>query len=430
MTKYTITRAYKPKAFSLPENFPLRKQCYITVSTILQASAMNSDWTSDNTFVSISGMYFRNVGVRYLTKVLKLLDGIVERDSYYIPNEKPYGYRLKLKGDIEGIDMVSSHNVEMDYLFQFQKDLTIDSPMAHNWNEYYNQNRVSCVKEQNQYNAYYMMIDLIEHKCWESKYDPREHRRHTLLSRTKSKLLQFVRLKGKRLISIDYKCFQPLISTILFQPWFYDKRSKFNLWSFNSKMDLHDKKSHQQLLDLRLNINDIYSKYIDGNGIDILTYDVQVNKTLAFNIVEDVFRYCNFCYSGTIYEHFVSIATKKHTRQSIKKPTMRWLYQKGKPRCTDTADMRREFMTVTDVFDLYKAMGLHSYLPVLLTIIETTIMFDYVIPRIEKEHYLEPIDTKHDNVLAIKNEKSISKIMIEEAEKVLRVRPKVKIEYL
>lgn len=94
-----------------------------------------------------------------------------------------------------------------------------------------------------------------------------------------------------------------------------------------------------------------------------------------------------------------------------------------KPRCADSADKRREFKTVTDIFDLYKSIGLHSYLPVLLTIIETIIMIDYVIPRMEKKHYLEPIDTKHDNVLAIANEESIENIMLEEAEKVLRFRP-------
>lgn len=413
------SRLYVPENFELPLDFPLRKECYIVVSAILRKKAiLKYDY---NGFVPISAQAFKNLGVRKLPEVLKSLEGVVQINKSYTVGENPRGYRLIENGDIKGIDMVTTHTATEDYLFQFQKGLTIDSTAAHNWNNDFNYNRASNIKAQNRFNSYRMVIDIIDNIPTESTYDIREGRRHTILSRTKKELLPFVRMDGEPLIEIDYKCFQPLISTVLFQQWFYDKRRKFNLWTFNNKMALKDKKSPQELELLSKRIKKILNK-------SYLTCNSQNKNVEVVDTLNDVLKYCTLCYTGLIYEYFVKTTRLEHDRKSIKVPTLIWMYQEGEPRDKNSIDMKKEFPTISEVFKLYKGMGSHSYLPVLLTRIETTIMFDRVIPRIQIELPNEPLDTKHDCILATKNEYVIENIMKEECTKVLRVEPILKVE--
>lgn len=251
---------------------------------------------------------------------------------------------------------------------------------------------------------------------------------HTNLTTLKRELRNFITYKGESLFNIDLKNSQPFFSLLIFQSEFYNAENKINLWKLI--------KSNEILNEIK---NNIPLKEI----INIILV-----KNSFLTDFEDVKKYRSMVLSGNFYQQLHKELfpnnEKNFDKDEMKEAAFQILYSSNRFGKSDKLQYNpkkkvmvdgtkkllftKKFPIVDEVFRTYKNHD-HSTLAVLLQKIESSIILDYIVPRISAERPDVPIFTIHDSIATTKeNVKYVEGIMMEEIQNLTGLTPKFGIE--
>jgi hypothetical protein len=351
---------------------------------------------------------------RYLNGLMDL--GIIQRSPYYIPKEVSYRYNFTpeyqsryislplnnakmifrirnayMELGKEAVRMIWGYANQVKYL----KQLTL----ADGWKELVE----SFKADINQYNALLASAMRIVNGDIFYSIDSTEGRFHSNITNMKKELRQFLRINGEPLINIDIKNSQPYLSTIIL--------------TYPSKVAWLTK-------------NPAFSMLL---------------QTLKVSLTEDVKKYIYLVASGQFYEYLIQEFAKEGlilTRSETKIQVLRILFSRNRmPKDEVNRKARQIFMksfpTVHRIFSKVRGRDQgtkfenSNRFAILLARIESYLLLDVIVKRINKELPKAIIMTIHDSIMTgiLTNDvESVSKIMIQELTFFVGFRPKIEFE--
>lgn len=420
-------------------------------------------------FVPLSAAILQSIIPQY-KECLKYLKGvgIIQSDNHYIRGEKSIGYKFtdpydgipyqkipvegvgfhnKLKrghkGFSGGKDNQGNRGKSYPYLKKWfnPERLKISTSGAMQWiNDYYAMQLAkinaaqSSEKRKDQdkknlnkaRNSYRVIIEEFSAGNFNCLTDTSGCRFHSLLTRLKRELRQFITYDGKPLVAVDISCSQPYFSQMILKKEFW-----ISTKSGKGKSTL--KEFHEELYkELRENIKEY--------ATTIMLLDS--SKTLYSRRI-DVDKFCKLVADGMFYEymHIYFSANKIHlppgnneARKRVKELTITTLYDDGNKSYNRLSNspfglFRAKFPTVVQVFDFVKSKR-YADLAILLQRIESYAILEVTCKRISKERPDLPIFTIHDSIATIEGEEAyVQSIMEEELNRISGCIPKLKTEY-
>jgi hypothetical protein len=338
--------------------------------------------------------------VRYL-----LNQNIIERDGFYQPGNKCYGYKFSMKYNskyqsypltdakllrrIERINVKANH---AGYLSQNKwiRDLIID-PEAFSFAE-------TIYTEIDSYN--YAIASITQVLNNEKFYivDSTSFRYHSNLTTMPKELRRFVVIYGKHLIgNVDIKNSQPYFSTIL----------------LTNPMKVADLAKDK---DLRMKL-----------------------KSLQVEQNDDVKLYINLVCSGQFYEYLMKEFEKRglsYTRDQVKKAVMIILFDRNSHMSRPRKILAELFPTVLDIFHQLrgnkkgdKFEGYQRF-AILLQSIEAHVVLKIILKKLNRDHPDIIALTVHDSILCTSDPEKVKERMTVELEKFVGRPPILKIENL
>ena len=234
---------------------------------------------------------------------------------------------------------------------------------------------------------------------------------HSNLTNIKRELRHFITYRGQKLVNIDIKSAQPLISTLLLSKEFYQK--------FEAHLSIQSFPTIFNTLQLQLSKSSSLSSYI------------MLVECLE-NIDNQFFKkYTNLVKSGSFYEVLSELVYpgKKISKAEVKLNVYRVFFSKNRSHNPFKTRFKKLFPEVYNVFALYKRKD-HTCLSRLLQSIESFVMIQSVAKRISRERPELPIFTIHDSIATtIGNEEYVKSIVKEEAYRITGLRVKLGMEY-
>jgi hypothetical protein len=352
-----------------------------------------------------------------------LMVGIIETDGQYIAGEKSKGYRFSSEYsksirkhylfDKILIRLLRRRRIddkavnEHPFLYKCLTEIEINNDAREEMRKLFDAD-VRLTDQTSANSKLYsrlMTIDLIADKRFFFIEDKNIHRLHTNITILKREARKYLHWKEHELINIDLKNSQPYFSLALF------KTNSFN----------------------KLSLDKLIKHY--NNGLDV-SYMFPKNGDIFETYIGE---YEEMVTSGKLYDYFAN--NLNVTRERAKKiilsiffsvPT--WDYD-GKDKFIELFPQVWEvFKYINTGFSRTRRQGRKNWeqsnaLAMLLTRIESTVMFEYIVPRIQKELVGLPIWTIHDSIMTIKGEeKVVAQIMREEAARVIGVPPTIDFE--
>lgn len=361
--------------------------------------------------------YFRQLvpyAERYLTGLIDL--GIIKRSPYYIPGEISYRYNftpeyqskyislplinskmiLRIRNaynDLgkEAVKLIWGHANQVKYL----KQLTL----ADGW-----QDLIESYKSNtDQYNAVLASAMRIVNGDFFYSIDDTEGRFHSNITNMKKELRQFLRINGKPLTNIDIKNSQPYLSTIIL--------------TYPSKVAWLTK-------------NPAFSMLL---------------QTLKVSLNEDVKNYISLVASGTFYEYLMqeySIEGLELSRKETKLQVLRILFACNHMPKDETNRKARQifidrFPTVHKIFSKVRGRDQgtkfekSNRFAILLATIESYLLLNVIVKRINKELPNVIVMTIHDSIMTgilTDDVEAVRKIMNDELTFFIGFQPQIKIE--
>jgi hypothetical protein len=281
-------------------------------------------------------------------------------------------------------------------------------------------------------------IEKILAKNFRFKIDDNVGRFHSNLTNLKSELRNFLTWRGQRLVSVDIKNSQPLLSTMILESrWFSESSVSFTINDFPS------------IPNPLVSYDNPYGS-IASIPVDSPWYFLICNMAEGFLqsiIFQDVIKYKEIVNSGEFYKrmHSEIVKDKKpFNKDDMKEMTFQVLYSDNRFFHQDGSWMDRKtkkranakpkrlfeaaFPTVAKVFRAYKKID-NSHLPRLLQQIESTLIIKHIVPRIASERPDLPVFTIHDSVVTTEgNEGYVEQVMREEIERLTHLKPRFRIE--
>lgn len=351
---------------------------------------------------------------RYINGLIEL--GIIRRSGYYVPNQISYRYnftpdyqskyisvsldnlrmiqRIKTAFDRAGKEAIKTiwgNSSQVKYL----KQLTL----ADGWREMIETYRDNI----EQYNALLASATRIINKDFFYSIDETEKRFHSNVTNMKRELRQYLRINGKPLANLDVKNSQPYISTIIL--------------TFPSKVAWLAKNTAFQMLLLSLNVS----------------------------LNEDVKKYISLVVSGQFYEYLMQEFASEGldlNRDETKKQVLRILFACNRLPKNETDRKCRlifkdRFPTVHRIFS--KVRGREqgtkfensNRFAILLATIESHLMLNVIVKRINKELPGVIVITIHDSIMTgiLTDEvEAVRKIMTEVLTEFVGFQPQIKKE--
>ena len=278
---------------------------------------------------------------------------------------------------------------------------------------------------ESQYRSAVLNIAKIKYHQYEAHIDFNVHRLHSAFTGLGKKYRHFVTYGGEKLACIDITNSQPFLVSLLLNKDF---------WSKDSTLPINIKNLPREIL------------------IPLITPPESIQSIRDFVNTVDVNKfteYKNLVSSGKFYEKFIEVAKglgKTITREEAKVSMFYTIYSSNKyPKDPFLKQMKimftQMFPEVAELFKLIKHeykifKGIkeigkqHNKLACLLQTIEAQIILHNCCKRIwdEGEHKI-PIVTIHDSIVTtFGNEDYVSKVMEEELEKVIKIKPTLNIE--
>ena len=227
---------------------------------------------------------------------------------------------------------------------------------------------------------------------------------HSNLTNIKKELRSYITYDGEKLVNIDIKNSQPLMSILLFKEEFYKNKGQLiNLYNIQTAL-------------LLLNNNKSINKYSSYNSSIIMLV-----KALKSIDKQEVSYYSDMVNSGEFYQKLSTILFPKAAfdKSRLKTLTFSVFFSKnrfiGQPHAKDKRAFKKHFPEVYNIFRIIKKNN-HRALAHILQRIESTLMIEKVVSRIASERPELPIFTIHDSITTtVGNEDYVKMIFIEEA---------------
>jgi hypothetical protein len=281
-------------------------------------------------------------------------------------------------------------------------------------------------------------IDRVQRKDFHFSIDDKGGRFHSNLTSFKSELRNFLTWKGHKLVSVDIKNSQPLLSLMILDANWY--------------MVSSERLTHHQFPSIP---NPYIQQYTATNPIEspslILSSSITYNMIEEFlQIIEnkDIIKYKEIVNSGEFYKRLheeVFKNNKPFDKEKVKEMTFQILYShkkffhqdgdwmdpitKKRPNALPKRLFKKAFPSVFKVLEDYKNKN-KRYLSLLLQQIESTLILKHIVPRIASERPDLPIFTIHDSVVTtVGNEAYVEQVMAEEIKRLTGLEPKFGIEY-
>ncbi|SIN85702.1 hypothetical protein [Chitinophaga niabensis] len=450
------------------------------LNVITEIPANNKDIELKNGFIPINATILKNIlGSNYLDYIKLLLDeGIIECDNQYVVDEKSKGYRfteqyqtsvipteitdftlqkklianrknkiikrgnrnigktreIKTIGKKQLFAIPPYDKAYTKGVYKWYEDggLEIDDKLANEYAEkvfkykkadksrWDTDHKTGRVKHPFNQNANMVRnIYRVKNGDLDPHTDDNVHRLHSVLTYSKKEIRHALSYKGESLVAIDLSNSQPYLSTILFNPEFWE-----------------NKNPNLSISNLYLPITTIFPtthkhKYF-------IKFLKSTSTPLLSSIPADLKEFIDAVSSGRFYEKFQkNILEKTGDKLDIQKelkPLMfmvlftdnRFLGQKeaGYKRL-----FKETYPTVYNCFKLIKSAQKEN-LPILLQQIESYIFLKRIGLRIAKEHPNVPFWTIHDSVVTtLTHVDLVEKVAIEELEKCIGLKPSMKREY-
>ena len=256
-------------------------------------------------------------------------------------------------------------------------------------------------------------IDKFSKQEFYYSVDDNVGRFHSNLTNIKKELRNFITYDGQKLVNIDIKNSQPLLSTILFDDNFYQKNSEnINLFIIPSSFSLLSNSSHS------------YSSTI-----------IILVKALEKIDNQKIIEYVHMVNTGDFYKKISEKLYPEATfeKQKIKEMIFTVFFSRNSfirlPEAKSKIDFKNNFPEIYEIFRLLKVKN-HRALAHILQRIESELIIQKVCKRISIEKPNLPIFTIHDSVTTIVgNEKYVSLIIEEEAKRLTGLNVKLGLEY-
>jgi hypothetical protein len=343
---------------------------------------------------------------KYIEELRRLV--IIERSGYACIGKTSYKYRFTLAYRTKYIRLPSKN------LNLIRRNAKLGTTMKkRNSKKYPDQNQflrgmtiekeslefIKSFTDEEKYNYSVSSITRIRASDIFFIIDDTARRYHSNLTNLPKELRQFIRINGKSLVNLDTKNCQPYLSILI------------------------------------LNNPGKVAKFAHSQHLRMVLESLEVKQT------EDVSRYISLVKNGQIYEYllenFKQYGLNIQTRDDVKKLVLQILFDRNNHSSCARKIFDFLFPEVSRVFSLVRGVekGTHfesfKRFSILLQRIESYIILDKIILRINREYPGQIAVTIHDSIMT-ENEPSqierIRKIMIEEFTKVIGVEPKIKVE--
>ena len=250
-------------------------------------------------------------------------------------------------------------------------------------------------------------IARIHAKDFSYNVDSTIGRFHSNLTNLKKELRKHISFKGQKLVSIDIKNSQPLLSNILLNQQFY---------------------SSPLLNQINNNIPISTINYWQKNILSI----IMLRENDVNSHQKEFCEYLRMSQSGRFYEELQSLLNQPGlTREEVKEYTYILFFadnRHGPKLRKKEQPFVQKFPHIYQIFCLIKRKG-KRYLPALLQRTESFIVIENAARRIGEEKPQLPIFTIHDSMITTQgNEKYIAHVLKEEIKRITNLDAKLSIE--
>jgi hypothetical protein len=280
-------------------------------------------------------------------------------------------------------------------------------------------------------------IDRIQRKDFHFSIDDKGGRFHSNLTSFKSELRNYLTWKGHKLVNVDIKNSQPLLSLmILDAKWYMESSERLTYRQFPSIPNPYIQYSTIS------NTIDIPSSKLSSS----ITY-IMIEEFLQLIEKQDVNKYKEIVNSGEFYKRLheeVFKDNKPFDKEKVKEMTFQILYShkkffhqdgdwmdpitKKRPNALPKRLFKKAFPSIFKILEDYKDHD-NRYLSLLLQQIESTLILKHIVPRIASERPDLPIFTIHDSVVTLAGDEGyVEQVMREEIMRLTGLTPKFGIE--
>ncbi len=236
---------------------------------------------------------------------------------------------------------------------------------------------------------------------------------HSNLTNIKSELRNFITYDGRKLVNVDIKNSQPLLSTLLFNKDFYSEKGQIiNIYNIPSSI-----------------------KFLSNNYHSFSATLIMLVETLQLSDSERVNEYIAMVNSGEFYKEISDLLfpNMAFNKKSMKQLIFTIFFSSnrfiGQPEAKD----KKVFSKILpDIYNVFKSIKMRDYksLAHILQRIESIIIIENVVKRISDEKPDLPIFTIHDSVAAtIGNEEYVASIIQKEVLKLTGLKVRLGMEY-
>ena len=248
------------------------------------------------------------------------------------------------------------------------------------------------------------------------RIDTKIGRYHSNLTGLKKELRNFLTFDSKRLVALDIRNSQPLLSGLLLNPKFYEKMENFNILSITSLLSLE-------------HINQFFI-----HSIPSICNTIMLGESSESLIHKEFQQYLALVQKGTFYEEMAQLLypRKRIDRKHIKRDIYIIFFSKNKCRMKlkrNKMPFKRGFPTVYSIFNMLKKYN-SKILSHILQRLESHIVIESATRRIALERPDLPIFTIHDSITTtVGDEDYVEGVLKEEIKAVTRLDANIGKEY-
>lgn len=435
-----------------PPNFRYDIECfYYIIGLIVDRMGYQKDNTDEESdYATLNAQYIQRRIRNYHQYFAYLQEhGIIQINRQYLPGIRSRGYKLtneyiqqdfvqqKLtrKGLVRPFQEQIEHRKWLEQHYGhltkwFNKDLQIDynGAVAHLERLYEEDAKRMDIRDAaRRFHLRKIGLDKIRSGLFSYSVDATSGRFHSNLTTLKSELRNFITYEGQRLCSVDVKNSQPFISTIFFNPAFYEQeKENISLFSLSPTI-------YHQLYKSIILIKSIISS---------ITNIIMLVKQEESQCTNDIELYCTLVDKGRMYQYFANkLFTDEGIKYNLDNPQekrklkdefFRVLYSDNRFFMFEAAYQKRLFKrlfpTVYKIFNLIKKKGKQK-LPVLLQLVESQVILKRVTDNISHVYPDLPLFTIHDSVVTLESHRDIVRQELKAGfEQVLGLQPTLSFE--
>jgi hypothetical protein len=431
-----------------PPAFKYKIDYFYSIIEHLSSGMDEQDLDANKGYINMNAQKMQQFNQNYKNYLKHLLDNwFLRTDMKYIPGEKSRGYLLNnYKGHqaevkrIPVVDFKVKQKKKAELQIEekerektvikhkhltkwFNSKLEIDTESAIKMIEEMYTEQTGGIKGirkgkpsdwAKRYKAIYAINKFANQEFYYS-VDNNVGRFHSNLTNIKREIRNFITYDGQKLVNVDIKNSQPLLSTLLLHKSFYQNQSELlNFFTFPTFLQLLLPPSFKTI-----------SNHTTNTTIIMLVERLKKLTDKGFG------EYENYVHSGVFYK---KLAVTMYPRQPYDKQAMKEMvftifFSNNRLITQSKKDFKAHFSNVYEVFRLIKVKN-HRALAHLLQRIESNIMIETVASRIAKERPNLPFFTIHDSIATTDgNEDYVANIVVEEALKLTKLSVKVGFEY-